>query len=1386
MTRQAEVRDAGRADPRRGNAPAGHVLIGAGGPQAALRRDGERLDHLFEELCDRLRATGEHARTAVDAAEVTLTYDELDARANRLARHLLKQGAQPGERIALVFDRAVCSYVGMLAALKINAAYVPLDAGFPADRLAYIARDAGVRTVLSLSHLRDRLEHLDAAVLCLDEVEPLIEAEDGRRLTGEERGEPAGELCYIVYTSGTTGRPKGVAVEHASICNFVRVAVDAYGLAPGDRVYQGMTIAFDFSVEEIWVPLLSGATLVPRPPGATLLGRDLSGFLRDRKVTALCCVPTLLATLDEDLPGLRFLLVSGEACPADLVRRWHRPGRRFLNVYGPTEATVTATWAELDPARPVTLGVPLPTYAVAILDPAGPRALPPGELGEIGIAGVGLARGYVNRDDLTERAFIPDFLGIPGNPSGRIYRTGDLGRINDDGEIEYHGRIDTQVQINGYRVELSEIESVLLQVPGVAQAVVDTFEPEPGVVELVAYYSARDDGPGVDAERIYRELRGRLPGYMIPAYLEPLPGIPMLLSTKADRKNLPPPSGPRGLSTARPYVAPSTAAESTLADVLADVAGVEQVSVDSHFFDELGANSLLMTRFCARVRERADLPPVSIKDVYLHPTVRDLARVLTAGAAAASGHATEAPPATAPVRASTAGYLLCGLLQALLFLGYSFLGALLLARCYRWVSGATGTAEIYARSAAAGAAFFVTLCAVPIAAKWTLVGRWKPGAVRVWSLAYLRFWTVKTLVRTSPLAMFAGSPLYVLYLRALGARIGPGTLILSRNVPVCTDLLTIGGGTVIRKDSFFTCYRARAGVIETGPVTIGEDAFVGERTVIDIGASIGDRAQLGHSSSLQSAQAVPDGERWHGSPAQPAATDYLALERARCGRWRTTRFGAMQLLTILGVYLPLGIGGLHWLGTRFPVLAELADTTRPRDLTAWPAYRDAVAASLVVYFGGLAAGFAFLATVPRLLRRALREGRDYPLYGFHYWAHRAVARVTNTQVFTHLFGDSSWIVHYLRCLGYDLSKVEQTGSNFGLQHKHESPHLATVGSGTMVSDGLSIVNADFSAGAFRLSRATIGAHTFVGNDIAYPAQSRTGDNCLLATKVMLPIDGPLRQDVGLLGSPCFEIPRSVQRDTRFDHLKTGEELRRRLAAKTRHNTVTIALYLVSRWLHVLGLILLAMAAARLYGAVGAPAIAAGIAGAVVFTLAYFVLAERLATGFRALAPRFCSIYQPYYWWHERMWKLTNPLYLDMLNGTPYKNLAWRLAGVRIGRRVFDDGCYIPERTLVTVGDDCTLAQKSLIQAHSLEDGTFKSDHIAIGAGCSLGTNALVHYGVRMGDGAVLDADSFLMKGEEVAPRAHWRGNPAVHLASAAPPAGPSGGADRGEIALARE
>ncbi len=820
---------------------------------------------------------------------------------------------------------------------------------------------------------------------------------------------------------------------------------------------------------------------------------------------------------------------------------------------------------------------------------------------------------------------------------------------------------------------------------------------------------------------------------------------------------------PTIMSLAAAFAPPPHPLEGALAEVLSEVVGAGRVSPDAHFFTELGADSMVMARFCARVRKRPDLPSVSMRDVYRHPTIKSL--TMTFAAAPPSPVESPVPSIEVATPASRLQYVLCGTLQLLFFLGYSYLAAFVLERGYKWISAGSGVLDMYLRSVVFGGASFLVVCSLPILVKWLLIGHWRPREIRIWSLTYFRFWLVKTLVRANPLVLFAGSPLYVLYLRALGAKVGRGVAIFSPNVPVCTDLLTIGEGTVIRKDSFFSCYRARAGVIQTGAVTLGKGVFVGEKTVLDINTSLGDGAQLGHASSLHAGQAVPAGECWHGSPGQRADVDYRGVDSTRCGFLRRAVYAILQLLNVLVLGVPLVVGGVAILLAEVPQLNALVGAA-PLALTSWTFYGDALVASLVLFFGFLLVGLLVVVTVPRVLARAIRPGKVYCLYGFRYWAHRVLARMTNLRFFTYLFGDSSYIVHYLRCLGYKLSPVEQTGSNFGLDVRHETPYLSSVGSGTMVADGLSIINADFSSTSFRVSRATIGPRNFLGNYIAYPSQGRTGDNCLLATKVMVPIDGEVREGVGLLGSPSFEIPRSVQRDSRFDHLTSGDELRRRLAAKNRHNVATMGLYLLVRWGYFFGVTLLALGAVDLYFSFGASVIALAIVLSVLFSVVYFVLVERAATVFRALRPQYCSIYEPYFWWHERYWKLsTQP---NLLSGTPFKGLVWRLLGVRLGKRVFDDGCIIMEKAMVAIGDDCALNAGSIIQCHSQEDGAFKSDRISIGARCSLGVGALVHYGVTINDGAVLAPDSFLMKGEEVPPYAWWGGNPAREMPAADP------------------
>lgn len=807
---------------------------------------------------------------------------------------------------------------------------------------------------------------------------------------------------------------------------------------------------------------------------------------------------------------------------------------------------------------------------------------------------------------------------------------------------------------------------------------------------------------------------------------------------------------PRPSTASAPASNATTPTERGFAEVLAGVLQVDTVPLDSHFFEQLGADSLVMAQFCARVRKRGDLPQISMRDIYAHPTVRRLAEALADVAPAARPAAAAAHERATPTSARE--YIVCGALQAAFYLGYSYLGVLAAIEGHRWMVGEAQGTERYLRLVLLGATAFVVVCAVPIAAKWLLVGRWQPRSIRLWSLAYVRFWIVKTLLRSNPAPyLFVGSPLYGLYLRALGATVGPRALILSRRIPICTDLLTIGAGTVIRREVSWFCYRAQAGRIEIGPVRLGRDAFVGEMSVLDIDTAMGDDSQLAHASSLHRGQTIPAGERWHGSPARRTDTNFVRVAPAPCSTLRRFRYAAFSLIGLLFLWVPLVEGGFSLV---FTTVSTLVDGL----------VLQALAFAAAVVFGATLVGLLAVGIVPRALSVFIEPDAVYPLYGFRYTVQRIIAGLGRARFLPVLFGDSSYIVPFLRWMGWRLSPVVQTGSNFGCEVMTANPLLTSVGAGTMIADGLNVTNEEFSSTSFRVSRTTIGAGNFLGNYVTYPAGGRTGDNCLLGTKVMVPIDGAVREGVGLLGSPAFAVPRSVERDSRFDHLRTGEALRRGLAAKNRFNLLTIAIFLATRFLGVFLVVLIDLAAIELFADVlGHVVMAVLFAASAVVAAIYYALVERCFEMLGPPPPPICSIYDARFWWVERVWKLHPIHFLHLFDGTPFKGVLWRLIGVRMGKRVFDDGVFISEPTLTTVGDDSALNAYSVIQCDSQEDGTYKSGPTAIGEGCTLGVGAFVLYGVTMGDGSVLAPDSFLMKGEEVPAHAQWAGNPAKGL-----------------------
>jgi amino acid adenylation domain-containing protein len=589
---------------------------------------GERLERprktLPELFADQARSTPD--APAVVAGGRELTYARLNASANQLADHLRSIGVGAETPVAVAMRRDVDLVVALVAVLKAGACFVPLDPDYPADRLAFMVRDSGARVVLTRSAEAGRPAPGAATVLAVDTLADRLAA------CSTDDPPPVDPLgaAYVMYTSGSTGEPKGVVVTHAGIRNRVLWAVDRHRLGPADRMLQKTTIGFDAAMWEFLAPLVSGGAVVLAPDGVQ---RDAAAMVRavvDDDITVLQLVPSMLRLLVEE-PGLaacrslRMVFCGGEALPARLCARVREIlDVEVFNTFGMTECSIDVTAALYDPDEPgeiVPAGTALPNTQILVLD-AADNPVPVGLPGEICVAGVHLARGYTNRPGATATRFTPN--PHPTVPGDRLCRSGDLGRWRADGSLEVLGRLDHQVKVNGVRIEPGEIEAALGTHPAVRVAVVSVHQPSAGDKRLVAYVLPAE-GARPDAAELRAHLGSRLPAPMLPSVFLTLDELPVTSSGKVDRTALPVPDGRRS-DLAGEYVAPSTPEECVVAAVWADVLGVERVGAHDNFF-ELGGHSLLATRVIFRLREvhGVELP---LADMFTTPTVAGVAELV--------------------------------------------------------------------------------------------------------------------------------------------------------------------------------------------------------------------------------------------------------------------------------------------------------------------------------------------------------------------------------------------------------------------------------------------------------------------------------------------------------------------------------------------------------------------------------------------------------------------------------------------------------------------------------------------------------------------------------------------------------------------------------------
>jgi amino acid adenylation domain-containing protein len=588
---------------------------------------------------------------AVVCGEASLTYAALDAAANRLAHHLRALGVGPEVVVGVGLERSVDLVVALLAILNAGGAYLPLDPDYPAPRLAYMLADAGARIVIIRSDLAARLpvepgspDAPSARLVCLDD--PATAA----AIAAHPATPPAVPLhpantAYVIYTSGSTGQPKGVAVSHSSLANLSAVQVQDYPIARGARSLAIGSISFDNSLEQIFLPLLQGATVVAAPENRLLEPDRFWKLVSDERIDYLNTTPSLLRAVIEAAPSgaqIDCIVLGGEEMPPPLVdeiRRRHL-AKSILNTYGPTECAINCTAYAPDKTRDcfaIPIGHPLGNYRAYVLD-RWLQVVPSGVVGELYTSGAGVARGYVGRAGLTAERFVADPFGPAGS---RMYRTGDLARWRADGALEYLGRADDQVKIRGFRIEPGEIEVVLLRHGSVAQAAVVVREDARGDKRLVAYVVPAAV-EAIDAAGLRAHVAESLPDYMVPAAIVALPALPLTANGKLDRRTLPAPDLRSGLRRG-----PHSPQEEILCTLFAEVLGLERVGIDDNFF-ELGGHSLLATRLISRIRATLDVE-LSIRSLFEAPTVEGLVRRLEGARRARPALVAMARPAEIPL-----------------------------------------------------------------------------------------------------------------------------------------------------------------------------------------------------------------------------------------------------------------------------------------------------------------------------------------------------------------------------------------------------------------------------------------------------------------------------------------------------------------------------------------------------------------------------------------------------------------------------------------------------------------------------------------------------------------------------------------------------------------
>jgi non-ribosomal peptide synthetase-like protein len=1332
-----------------------HADVLYGPAQPELLRD--------EILADLLEAT---ARRAPDHAALVfggrqLTYRELDRQAGLASARLIAAGVRPGDILGLWLPRGIELLVMQAAIAKAGAAWLPVDEDTPVERLRVCMDDARAAGVVSCDSFAARLAGVAQPVFTAEAL--LAPPLDAEVLPARGRVDPSAP-AYVIYTSGSTGKPKGILITQRSICHFLRSENAVLGIRPEDRVYQGFSVAFDMSFEEIWISYLVGATLWIGPKETAGDPEALPRLLRENGVTVLHAVPTLLALFADDVASLRLINLGGEMCPDAVVERYAKPGRRMFNTYGPTEATVSASLARLEPGRPITIGTPLPNYGLLVVAAeadAAPGAalelLARGATGELCITGPGLSSGYLGRPDLTAEKFLPN-PWASGEHDARLYRTGDLARIEADGQVLCLGRTDDQVKIRGFRVELGEIEALLAQQPGVGTTAV-LLRRDDGIDRLVAYLvPAAGSTPGATAPATLRQaLAARLPPYMVPGRFEQLAVMPRLTSGKIDRKALKamPLSAPSKSDAAASDLA-ETPAEEALFAALAELFPGQPIRRESDFFSDLGGHSFFAARLASRLRADPRFAHVTVGDIYQQRAIGRIAAKLDE-AAGATALEKDWEPAPAARRWA------CGVAQL------AAVPALVTLRMAQWLAPfftyhfMTGDpGDSVARAIAASIAVFLlaTLMefAFAIGGKWLVAGRLKPGSYPLWGTTYYRWWLADRLVEAAPSYLLAGSSLYNWWLRALGAKVGSDVIVGSMTLRA-PDLLSIGDNVSVGNAVNLENARVERGRLLLGTIRLDDDACVASYAVLEGNTQVGKAGHLEGQSALPDGAAVPDGRVWGGSPARDTgAFDPHALPpRPRVSRARLARetlfFGLGMVLVATLFFMPV-----------FPSFV-LIDWFDERDMLHW-LQGSSVSIQLARYFVLAFPASAVLIVLTALVSAAIRWGalpRLEPgrsaIHSNTYCAKWLVSHIQESSLnVLHGIYATVFAPFWYRLLGAKVGRDAEISTALGVV-----PDMLTLGDETFIADAVMLGDEQIDGGWMTMQPTVISHRSFVGNGSYIPDGTVLPEQVLVGVHTHAPDNGRMQPGDTWLGSPPIHLPAREQAAGYPEHLTYRPSPLRRLGRALVEGFRIVAPHAVVIAVgYTVVLDLMPLAGSGRWGTVVLDLALVGLAYGVGNYLVVLALKWLLVGRYRKRA---APMWTPFVWLSEGVTNLYEgiavPNFMRYLRGTPWLPLAFNLLGCHIGRGVYLDTTDITEFDCVTIGDHAELNALTCPQTHLFEDRVMKIDRVDIGNRVYMGPRSAVLYSAQVGDNARLGPLTLVMKGEHIPAATSWSGCPAA-------------------------